>query len=108
MSDYVGRDSFTGRLFQSRQLKDDVEDIKTAKEVVVVGANKGAWDVNFSAATSGAQVHMIIRLDDGGPSWVWPCYILPIPALHPKSCNHQVLHPLRALYLGRGLRVQLG
>lgn len=70
--DYKGRESFTGNFLHSRQLKDRAKDIQSSKEVIVVGANKSAWDTCYSAATSGAHVHMVIRPGGGGPSWVWP------------------------------------
>ncbi|KIW89296.1 uncharacterized protein Z519_10149 [Cladophialophora bantiana CBS 173.52] len=74
---YAGREQFTGNFFHSRQLRDRAQDIRTSEEVVVVGANKSAWDVCYSAATSGAHVSMVIRPEGGGPSWVWPVMFSP-------------------------------
>ncbi|OAL30539.1 hypothetical protein AYO22_01491 [Fonsecaea multimorphosa] len=74
---YAGRESFTGNFFHSRQLRDRAKDIQASKEVVVVGANKSAWDVCYSAAISGAHVNMVIRPEGGGPSWVWPVMFSP-------------------------------
>jgi hypothetical protein len=67
-----GKETFTGNLLHSRQLRDRAEDIRASKEVVVIGANKSAWDTCYSAATAGAHVNMVIRPGGGGPSWVWP------------------------------------
>ncbi|KIX04984.1 uncharacterized protein Z518_05856 [Rhinocladiella mackenziei CBS 650.93] len=75
---YVGRESFAGNFLHSRNLKDHEHDIRTSREVVVVGANKSAWDVCYFAATSGAHVNMVIRPGGGGPSWVWPAVFSPI------------------------------
>ncbi|ETI25107.1 hypothetical protein G647_04478 [Cladophialophora carrionii CBS 160.54] len=72
LPDYKGRESFTGNLLHSRQLKDRADDIRQSKEVVVVGANKSAWDTCYTAAMAGAHVSMVIRPGGGGPSWVWP------------------------------------
>ncbi len=69
---YSGKDSFTGNFLHSRELNDRAEDLRTSKEVVVVGGNKSAWDTCYSAATAGAHVNMVIRPGGGGPSWVWP------------------------------------
>ncbi|KAJ9611227.1 hypothetical protein H2200_004410 [Cladophialophora chaetospira] len=70
--EYKGVETFRGNFFHSRQLKDRAEDIRLSNEVVVVGANKSAWDTCYSAATAGAHVSMVIRPGGGGPSWVWP------------------------------------
>ncbi|OAP65318.1 hypothetical protein AYL99_01290 [Fonsecaea erecta] len=75
---YAGRESFTGNFLHSRQLRDRAKDIEASKEVVVVGANKSAWDVCYTAATSGAHVNMVIRPGGGGPSWVWPVMFSPL------------------------------
>lgn len=69
---YRGLETFKGNFLHSRQLKDRAEDIRTSKDVIVVGANKSAWDTCYSAAMAGAHVSMVIRPGGGGPSWVWP------------------------------------
>jgi hypothetical protein len=70
--EYKGRESFTGKFLHSRQLRDRADDIRQSKDVVVVGANKSAWDTCYTAAMAGARVSMVIRPGGGGPSWVWP------------------------------------
>ena len=69
---YPGLKSFTGSFLHSLHLKEGAAAIYSAKEVVVVGANKSAWDTCYTAARAGAHVSMIIRPGGGGPSWVWP------------------------------------
>ncbi|OAG39849.1 hypothetical protein AYO21_05915 [Fonsecaea monophora] len=74
---YAGIESFRGNFLHSRQMRDRANDVETSKEVVVVGANKSAWDVCYSAARAGAHVNMVIRPQGGGPSWVWPVMFSP-------------------------------
>ncbi|RVX66613.1 hypothetical protein B0A52_09364 [Exophiala mesophila] len=77
MPEFPGRSSFNGRLLHSINLKERSKDIEASREVVVLGANKSAWDTCFSAATAGAHVTMVIRPGGGGPSWVWPVTFTP-------------------------------
>lgn len=74
---FPGRDEYQGNVFHSIHLRDRAKDIEAAKEVVVLGANKSAWDTCYSAAVSGAHVNMVIRPSGGGPSWVWPVTFSP-------------------------------
>ncbi|PKY00157.1 FAD/NAD(P)-binding domain-containing protein [Aspergillus campestris IBT 28561] len=67
-----GSDRFTGLMLHSKQLKEQAHTLAKCQNVVVLGANKSAWDVCYRAAKSGAQVHMVIRPSGGGPSYVWP------------------------------------
>lgn len=78
MPEFPGRPSFNGHLLHSINLKERAKDIEASREVVVVGANKSAWDTCFSAATAGAHVTMVIRPSGGGPSWVWPVTFTPL------------------------------
>lgn len=68
---FPGQETFKGNIFHSRALRDQANNLATSQNVVVVGGNKSAWDVCYTAARSGAQVHMLIRPSGGGPSWVW-------------------------------------
>jgi hypothetical protein len=83
---FPGQETFTGNFLHSRQLRDRAEDIRQSREVVVIGANKSAWDACYSAATSGAHVTMVIRPGGGGPSWVWPV-LLPLGLTLQKMAN---------------------
>ncbi|EXJ79516.1 hypothetical protein A1O3_07795 [Capronia epimyces CBS 606.96] len=71
MPTFLGQDKFKGNLFHSKQLKARARDLATSRSVVVIGGNKSAWDVCYTAASSGAQAHMVMRPSGGGPSWVW-------------------------------------
>lgn len=68
---FSGQETFKGTIFHSRSLSDRAKELAASENVVVVGGNKSAWDVCYTAARAGAQVHMLIRPSGGGPSWVW-------------------------------------
>lgn len=68
----TGMESFKGLILHSKQLKEKATSLRSCKRIVVLGGNKSAWDVCYSAARSGAQVHMVIRPSGGGPSYLWP------------------------------------
>lgn len=74
---FPGQGEFKGKVFHSIHLKERAKDIEAAKEMVVLGANKSAWDTCYSAAVAGAHVSMVIRPSGGGPSWVWPVTFSP-------------------------------
>lgn len=68
-----GREDFKGPLFHAKDFKPRAHELTSARSVVVIGGNKSAWDVCYSAAARfGARAHMIMRRSGGGPSWVWP------------------------------------
>jgi cation diffusion facilitator CzcD-associated flavoprotein CzcO len=69
---FAGKECFGGPVIHSKQLKEKATEMASYKNVVVVGANKSAWDVCYDAAQHGSQVTMIIRPSGGGPSYVWP------------------------------------
>lgn len=75
--EYPGQADFQGNFFHSLQLKARARDIETAKDVIVLGGNKSAWDACYSAAIAGARVQMVMRPSGGGPSWVWPVFFTP-------------------------------
>ncbi|KAH6667952.1 hypothetical protein B0J14DRAFT_175203 [Halenospora varia] len=68
---FPGQKAFTGNILHSKDLKPRATDLANSRTVVVIGGNKSAWDVCYTAAISGAQAHMLIRPSGGGPSWVW-------------------------------------
>ncbi|KAH8900266.1 FAD/NAD(P)-binding domain-containing protein [Thozetella sp. PMI_491] len=72
---FRGQDMFCGPILHSKQLKSRGKEIEAAKTVVVLGGNKSAWDVCYSAARAGSQVHMVMRPSGGGPSRVWPAIV---------------------------------
>lgn len=68
---FSGQEKFQGNMFHSRALRARTKVLTSSRSVVVVGGNKSAWDVCYTAARSGARVHMLVRPSGGGPSWVW-------------------------------------
>lgn len=58
-----GSDSFNAPLFHVKDLQAQIPTMQTAKEVVVLGGTKSAWDsaYAFAVAEGSAQVHMVIR-----------------------------------------------
>lgn len=58
-----GSDSFNAPLFHVKDLKAQTPLVQSAKDVVVLGGTKSAWDTAyaFAAAEGNAQVHMVIR-----------------------------------------------
>ena len=69
---FKNESSFCGLIIHSKQLRERAEQLKAAKSVVVIGGNKSAFDVCYSAAQNGSKVHMVMRPSGGGPSYVWP------------------------------------
>ncbi|KAJ3495939.1 hypothetical protein NLG97_g3031 [Lecanicillium saksenae] len=76
MPDLLGRKMFKGHIFHAKDFKSRAEDLASLKTIVVIGGNKSAWDVCYSAAAqSGAKVHMVMRRSGGGPSWCLPAKV---------------------------------
>ncbi len=67
-----GSETFGRLVVHSKQLKEQAQPLADSKRVIVVGGNKSAWDVCYTAVQSGSQVDMIIRPSGGGPSYLWP------------------------------------
>ncbi|KAK4217298.1 FAD/NAD(P)-binding domain-containing protein [Rhypophila decipiens] len=68
------QDRFNGKFFHAVDLSSQANHLRDANgHVVVIGANKSAWDVCYTAATASpeATVHMLIRAGGRGPSWMW-------------------------------------
>lgn len=58
-----GADIFEAPLFHVKELQKQIGTIRDAKEVVILGGTKSAWDAAyaFAVAEGNAQVHMVIR-----------------------------------------------
>ena len=69
---FPGQEDFGGLILHSKQLKQEADNLRSRRNVVVLGGNKSAWDVCYAAARSGSQVHMVMRPTGGGPSYLWP------------------------------------
>ncbi|UPL02775.1 hypothetical protein LCI18_013709 [Fusarium solani-melongenae] len=77
MPKFAGEKDFNRPFFHAKELRDRADEVENAREVVVLGGNKSAWDTCFFAAKTGAHVHMVMRPSGGGPSWVWPVLFSP-------------------------------
>lgn len=75
---FHGEDKFNREIFHVKELRQRSDSLSAAREVVVLGGNKSAWDTCYAAAQQGAQVHMVIRPGGGGPSFLWPIFISPL------------------------------
>lgn len=68
-----GWETFKGHVFHAKDFKARAQELAGAQTIVVIGGNKSAWDVCYSAsARFGAKAHMVMRRSGGGPSWCWP------------------------------------
>ncbi|KAK5204006.1 hypothetical protein LTR72_010618 [Exophiala xenobiotica] len=73
-----GMPDFKGSLFHVRDFAEKAATLKEAKNVVVVGGAKSAWDVAYAYAEAGVQVDMVIRKSGHGPVWMAPPYVTPL------------------------------
>lgn len=67
-----GQEHFQGVFMHSKELKSKSEELSLAKNVLVLGGNKSAYDACYQVAQHGGVAHMIIRPSGGGPSFQWP------------------------------------
>ncbi|KAI0416245.1 FAD/NAD(P)-binding domain-containing protein [Xylaria grammica] len=71
MPTFPGSSDFLGPLFHAKDLYGRLQDLRSCREVVVIGGNKPTWDLYYSVATTGgARAHMIIRRLGGSPRWL--------------------------------------
>jgi len=69
--------NFRGRLFHVRDFAKQSDTLRIAKNVIVIGGAKSAWDVCYAYASADIQVDMIIRKSGRGPAWMAPPYVTP-------------------------------
>ncbi|KAF2097856.1 FAD/NAD(P)-binding domain-containing protein, partial [Rhizodiscina lignyota] len=69
---FVNESTFAGPIVHSKELREQSQVLGAASSIVVVGGNKSAFDVAYTAAQNDTEVHMVMRPSGGGPSWVWP------------------------------------
>jgi cation diffusion facilitator CzcD-associated flavoprotein CzcO len=74
---FEGSSDFGAPLFHIKELHKRAESLEAAKNVVVFGTSKSAFDACYLYATKGAQVHWIIRSSGHGPVWNAPPYVTP-------------------------------
>jgi cation diffusion facilitator CzcD-associated flavoprotein CzcO len=75
---FPGEENFEARLFHSKDFLQNADTLNTAKNVLVLGATKSAWDVAYAYAVKGIKVNMLIRESGHGPCWMAPAYVTPL------------------------------
>ncbi|PHH61339.1 hypothetical protein CDD81_473 [Ophiocordyceps australis] len=88
---FVGQESFGGRIFHGKQFQENRDTLETAKSVVVLGGSKFAWDAVYAYATAGVEVNWIIRASGHGPSWMSPSHATPLKVWLEKLANMRLL-----------------
>ena len=61
MPHFDGQESFGGRIFHSKDFRQNRDTLETAKSVTVFGGTKFAWDAVYAYATAGVAVDWVIR-----------------------------------------------
>lgn len=72
MPDLPGQERFTGLLMHAKQLNAKADELAKARNVIVLGGNKSAYDACYHVAQNGGTAHMVLRPSGGGPSFQWP------------------------------------
>ena len=72
---YPGVEKFGGSYFHAKDFYRNGETVKTAKNTVVIGGAKSAYDVAYAYAEQEVQVDMVIRPDGQGPVWISYPYV---------------------------------
>lgn len=69
MPHYKNEENFEGPRFHAKDFCKKAPELKDAKNVVVVGGAKSAYDVAYAMVEQGATVDLIIRPNGHGPVW---------------------------------------
>ena len=76
---FIGSESFNAPIFHAKDLLTYAETtIKSAKNVVVFGSSKSAYDAAYAHASAGVSVDWVIRESGNGPVWMAPIYVTPL------------------------------
>lgn len=78
MPHYAGSEKFDRPLFHAKDFCRRADELKGARNVVVVGGAKSAYDVAYAMVESGATVDLVIRPDSNGPVWIAPRHVTPL------------------------------
>ncbi|PYH99800.1 FAD/NAD(P)-binding domain-containing protein [Aspergillus ellipticus CBS 707.79] len=68
MLHFKGQDDFNAPLFHAKDFCRQASATKSAKNAVVVGGAKSAFDIAYAFVQQGAQVDLVIRPDGNGPT----------------------------------------
>ncbi|KAJ5556263.1 hypothetical protein N7494_000178 [Penicillium frequentans] len=77
MLSFQGQEDFNSPIFHAKDFCRQASATKSAKNVVVLGGAKSAFDIAYAFVQQGAQVDLIIRPDGNGPVWLAPPYVTP-------------------------------
>jgi cation diffusion facilitator CzcD-associated flavoprotein CzcO len=76
---FPGQETFQAPVFHVRYLKDQAEQLMaSAKNVVILGGSKSAYDAAYAFASQGISVDWIIRESGHGTNWMAPPYVTPL------------------------------
>ena len=74
----AGHQDFGALSFHSKEFGDHADSLNTARNVVVYGSSKSAWDVAYEYASRDVQVDLVIRGSGQGPGWMSPPLVTPL------------------------------
>lgn len=73
-----GEAHFQAPIFHTKDFYPQSHTLNTAKDVVILGGSKSAYDVVWAFSQAGAQtINMVIRPDGNGPVWMSPVLVTP-------------------------------
>ncbi|KAH7080402.1 hypothetical protein BKA63DRAFT_600745 [Paraphoma chrysanthemicola] len=78
MPRYPGDEKFDRPLFHAKDFCRRADELKGAKNVVVIGGAKSAYDVAYAMVESGATVDLVVKKDGTGPVWIAPRLVTPL------------------------------
>ncbi|KAI1332973.1 FAD/NAD(P)-binding domain-containing protein [Xylariaceae sp. FL0255] len=87
----LGQEDFGGKLFHTRDFKQNSDTLKSAKAVTIFGAGKAGWNAVYEYATAGVKVNWIIRASGHGPCWMSPPYVTPLKKWIEKLATTRLL-----------------
>ncbi|KAL2066717.1 hypothetical protein VTL71DRAFT_2789 [Oculimacula yallundae] len=77
MPHYAHEETFSAPLFHAKDFCAQAPHLKEARNVVVVGGAKSAYDVAHAMVEQGSTVDLIIRPNGHGPVWISPRLVTP-------------------------------
>ena len=74
----AGMEDFGALIFHSKEFGKHTASLNTARNVLVFGSSKSAWDVAYAYAIRDVQVDLVIRSSGQGPGWMSPPFVTPL------------------------------
>ncbi|CAK7203042.1 hypothetical protein SEUCBS139899_005771 [Sporothrix eucalyptigena] len=75
---YPGHADFGAPFFHAKNFCSRAEEVVGAKNVVVVGGAKSAYDVAYAMVEQGTTVDLVVRPEGNGPVWISPPFVTPL------------------------------